>query len=144
MPSHLDICAIHYIDCGESPNLQAYKLIWVSLTFLVYVMGFFAMKQPEIFKISVSFKKYKGSALSEDDIRRIGTDLDRLMQADKPYLNPKLTKAELAVLTETNTSNLSRIINEGFGKNFFDFVNAYRVQEFIRLVRDENHSNYIL
>jgi len=105
-------------------------------------MGFFAMKQPAIFKISVSFKKYKDSALSEDDIRRIGTDLDRLMQTNKPYLNPKLTKAELAVLTETNTSNLSRIINEGFGKNFFDFINAYRVQEFIRLVRDENHSNY--
>ncbi len=127
---------------GESPNLQAYKVIWISLTFLVYVMGFFAMKQPEIFKIPVTLQKYKGSTLSEDDIRRISVELDRLMQTKKPYLNPKLTKAELANLADTNTSNISRVINEGFGKNFFDFVNAYRIQEFIRLVKGEDHGNY--
>lgn len=127
---------------GEKPNLQAYKVIWISLTFLVYVMGFFAIRQPEIFKIPSSLIKYKGSALSNDDIRRIGIELDKLMQTSKPYLNPKLTKSKLASLAETNTSNISRVINEGFGKNFFDFVNAYRVQEFIRLVKGDEHSNF--
>ena len=127
---------------GESPNLNAYKIIWISLTFLVYVTGFFAIRQPEIFKISLDEKKYKGSSLTDEDIIRLGGQLDKVMKEQKPYLNPKLTKLDLAKLTDINTSNLSRVINEGFNKNFFDFVNAYRVEEFIRLVKENNHTNY--
>ncbi len=127
---------------GDAPNFFAYKIIWVGLTILVYVMGFFAVKQPELFKLAVSSKKYQGSNLSSQDIHQMGKRLDQLMQAEKPFLNPKLTKSELATMAKTNTSNISRVINEGFGKNFFDFINAYRIQEFIRLVKEEGHHNY--
>lgn len=49
---------------------------------------------------------------------------------EKPYLQPDLTLSDLATKLKTNTSVLSQVINTGFGKNFNDFINAYRVAEF--------------
>jgi AraC-like DNA-binding protein len=53
-------------------------------------------------------------------------------EKEKAYLNPELTLSELATKLNTNTSVLSAVINTGFGKNFNDFVNEYRVEEFKR------------
>jgi AraC-like DNA-binding protein len=53
-------------------------------------------------------------------------------EKEKSYLNPELTLSELATKLNTNTSVLSAVINTGFGKNFNDFVNEYRVNEFKR------------
>jgi AraC-like DNA-binding protein len=53
-------------------------------------------------------------------------------ETEKSYLNPELTLSELAIKLNTNTSVLSAVINTGFGKNFNDFVNEYRVEEFKR------------
>jgi AraC-like DNA-binding protein len=53
-------------------------------------------------------------------------------EKEKSFLNPELTLSELATKLNTNTSVLSAVINTGFGKNFNDFVNEYRVNEFKR------------
>lgn len=53
-------------------------------------------------------------------------------ETEKAYLNPELTLSELAAKLNTNTSVLSAVINSGFGKNFNDFVNQYRVEAFKR------------
>ena len=59
-----------------------------------------------------------------------------LMDAEKPYLEPELSLADLARRMHTNPVALSQVINAGAGKNFNDFVNQYRVDEFKRQVRD--------
>ena len=43
-----------------------------------------------------------------------------------------------------NQTHVSRVINEGFEKNFFDYVNGYRVREFIDLASSEEYANYTL
>jgi AraC-like DNA-binding protein len=52
------------------------------------------------------------------------------MTAEKPYLDPDLSLADLARRMRTNPVVLSQVINMGVGKNFNDFVNYYRVEEF--------------
>ncbi|MBC8110563.1 MAG: AraC family transcriptional regulator [Verrucomicrobia bacterium] len=52
------------------------------------------------------------------------------MNQDKLYLNPDLSLSDLANQLKTNNSLLSAVINTGFGKNFNDFVNEFRVKEF--------------
>ncbi|PHN06890.1 helix-turn-helix domain-containing protein [Flavilitoribacter nigricans] len=54
--------------------------------------------------------------------------LEAWMATEKPYLNPNLTLSELARQLQTNTSVLSRVINQGFQQNFNDFINSYRVE----------------
>lgn len=58
------------------------------------------------------------------------------MNTEKPYLEPELSLADLARRLHTNPVLLSQVINAGAGKNFNDFVNEYRVEEFKRQVRE--------
>lgn len=63
----------------------------------------------------------------------------RAVNEDKLYLDPELSLSELASKLNTHNSLLSVVINKGFGKNFNDFINEYRVKEFQHRVKlDEN------
>jgi AraC-like DNA-binding protein len=62
----------------------------------------------------------------EMEIRR--TALAGFMQREKPWLDPELTLSQLAGQTGLTPAQLSALVNTGFGKNFNDFVNEYRVE----------------
>lgn len=67
------------------------------------------------------------------------------MENKKPYLEPELTLSELSSQLSTNTSFLSKVINDGTGKNFNDFINAYRVKDVInKLNAGEQKSQTLL
>lgn len=57
------------------------------------------------------------------------------MDNKKPHLEAELTLTELARQLNTNTSVLSKVINDGTGRNFNDFINAYRVQEVVNKLK---------
>ncbi len=61
------------------------------------------------------------------------------MEKEKPYLEPKLSLGQLAEMLGVAANKLSQVINQYEEKNFYDFVNGYRVQEFI--VRAQNDKN---
>jgi AraC-like DNA-binding protein len=46
----------------------------------------------------------------------------------KQFEKPELSLTDLAKQLGTNASVLSRVVNKGFGMNFNDFINYYRVQ----------------
>lgn len=65
--------------------------------------------------------------------------IEELMVGQRLYLEPELSLSELAIKLKTNASVLSAVINNGYGKNFNDFVNEYRVSEVKQqLTRPEN------
>lgn len=66
------------------------------------------------------------------------------MDAEKPHLDPDLSLTDLARQLHTNPVLLSQVINAGAGKNFNDFVNEYRVEEFKRQVRDPANAHLSL
>jgi AraC-like DNA-binding protein len=51
------------------------------------------------------------------------------MTHEKPYLNPELNLYLLAERLNLLPNHLSQAINSVERKNFFDFVNHYRIQE---------------
>jgi len=67
------------------------------------------------------------------------TQLISLMEKNKPYLEPELNLTQLARQLNTNSSQLSRIINDGTGQNFNDFINEYRVKAVIEKLRNGEH-----
>ena len=52
------------------------------------------------------------------------------MAVERPYLDPDLSLADLARRLKIAPVLLSQAVNVGMGKNFNDFVNHYRVEEF--------------
>lgn len=70
------------------------------------------------------------------DLQPLKNKLLTCMRAEKPYLEPDLSLADLARRLHTNPVLLSQVINAGAGKNFNDFINEYRVEEFKQQVSE--------
>ena len=66
------------------------------------------------------------------------------MKHDKPYTNPSLKSNDLARMANTTGHSLSYLFNQYLERSYYDYVNAYRVDEFKRLVRDTDTSRYTL
>ncbi len=54
--------------------------------------------------------------------------IETLIQSEKLYQNPELSLTEIAKKLESNSSIISKAINQGFGMNFNDFINNYRIE----------------
>jgi AraC-like DNA-binding protein len=67
-----------------------------------------------------------------------------LMAAERPWLEPELTLAELAQRLSLHPAQLSKVVNLGCGQNFNDFVNRYRVAEAQRKLADPRFAHYSL
>ena len=62
------------------------------------------------------------------------------MQEHKPYLNHLLTLDNLAAQTFMPSRQLSQVINRHFNKNFFEFINSYRIEESKTLLNKEENA----
>ncbi len=110
----------------------------LSLSSFIILIGYYGLKQKEIFiqypernieVITEPKTKYAGIFLKETDIEHYVSKLKHFMATKKPYLGADLSLPELANKLEIPSHHLSRIINEEFDVNFFDFVNQYRIEE---------------
>ena len=128
----------------DRPDFVTYGYVWISMTFIIYALGFFAVTQPELFKVSMTTEKYQNSRLTKEHVEEQTSRLNKIMKEEDLYKNPKLSRQDLEEKLNMNSVDLSRIINEGFGKNFFDFVNSYRISEFEKLVHSGQFENYTL
>ena len=64
------------------------------------------------------------------------------MKTEKPFKDTQLNIADLSEMIGTKPHILSKVLNESFHKNFRDFINEYRVKEFIELANSIEFKNY--
>ncbi len=57
--------------------------------------------------------------------------IEQVMTSEKRYQDPTLTLYDLAQDLKSNPKSVSKVVNQGFGMNFNDFVNRYRTNEVI-------------
>ena len=89
--------------------------------------------------------KYAKSGLHPDQMKTYTRRLAALMYSEKVYLESDLTMLKLAALVDCSVNHLSQAVNSGFGMNFFDFLNSYRVEDAkMMLGRDHPNSPAIL
>jgi len=62
--------------------------------------------------------------------------LNRIMRHQQAYLKPDLNLPNLAELVGCSVNHLSQVINSGFGTNFFDYLNRYRIEHAKELLTD--------
>jgi AraC-like DNA-binding protein len=84
-------------------------------------------------------KRYKQSLLKKAEIDRYVKELEKIMMDHKLYLNPDLSLKDLASYLELPANYVSQLLNQGFDKNFSEYVNTFRIKEFKeRVVLEEN------
>jgi len=135
----------------NSHSLNAF----INLAFLsvVYFVGYYSLKQKEIYPIEAKIREeiihitedseteeIKKKLISDDEHNRIKIELDKLMQTQKPYLDSELNLIKLSELLSVSTHHLSYVINTGFNKNFFQYVNEYRIEYAKDLLKDDKNS----
>lgn len=112
--------------------------LFLSLSVFIILIGYFGLKQEEIFTsypgqsahyVTEPKAKYAGVLLNEDDAGVLAKKIESFMITSKPYLDADLSLPQLALMLQIPAHHLSRVINEIFGLNFFDFINRYRIEE---------------
>jgi len=77
-------------------------------------------------------------------LKQKGVWLKNAVKESRYYEDPQLTLGSLAEKLGLHTHELSRILNIALKKNFYDFINEYRVKEFIRKMRDPAYDRITL
>ncbi|MEP2026774.1 MAG: helix-turn-helix domain-containing protein [Reichenbachiella sp.] len=117
-------------------------ILWVVFSSYALLIVYFMIGYPHLFKQEWQKNHTKSQSTQKIVSKELKNELVELMKVSKPYLSPKLTLSELAELLKTSTHDLSYAINEGYGMNFFDFVNIYRIEEFKSKVSDPVYKNH--
>ena len=134
------------------------ELIYVATVLFILFIGFFGIRQVGIFHSppvvlapepkpdvqAVEKKKYQKSGLNSDSSESLHRDLSLLMSNEKLFRESELSLTELAKRLNTQPNYLSQVINEREGKNFYDYVNTLRIEEFMKLAANPDSKKYTL
>jgi len=127
---------IHFTN--ESITIFNYSV----LLFFAYVFGFYGLKQRDIFvrkDPNADDEKIGSKLLSPNDAEKIKKKLFAYFEKDKPYLNPDLNMTFLSDKLKVQKHYLTEVLNKNIGKNFFQFVNEYRITEVKKFLADQNN-----
>ncbi|WP_310556815.1 helix-turn-helix transcriptional regulator [Flavobacterium sp.] len=79
-----------------------------------------------------------------DEVIQWKIKIEDLIQQDKLYQNPELSLTEVSKKLQTNTSVISKAINQGFQMNFNDFINNYRIEAVKVMFQNGEHKKSTL
>ncbi len=100
------------------------------LLLLIYILSYYGLIQKNIFHrrdVQEVAEKYQKSFLTPARKKEIKTIILSFFKEEKPYLNPDLNLQLLSELLDIPKHHLTEVLNTEIGKNFFQFVNAFRV-----------------
>ncbi len=89
-------------------------------------------------------KKYTKSGLSDEAAEDLHAALIAVMIEEKLYQKSDLSITDLASKLGVHPNYLSQVINQREQKNFYDFVNFYRVEAFKRLIESNRNQQFTL
>jgi AraC-like DNA-binding protein len=137
---------------GDIIPFDPYFVVFAFIALFSFVYSFYGIKQPVIFgqelRINEDEKKetekYSRSGLKEKQAEQYLEKLIHVMETDKPYLDRDLSIHELSVITDIPRHHITQVLNEKHGKNFFTFINEYRVKEVISRFNDPANNNFTI
>jgi AraC-like DNA-binding protein len=115
------------------------------VSFMILSTGFRIINSSEYFKQTASFMdfpltKYRKSALTEDDKVMILEKIELEMGMNKYYLNHMASLEDLAKIMKFGKHHVSQVINEKLGKNFFELLAEYRVEESKKILQADKEN----
>lgn len=124
---------------------------------VIYFVGYYSLKQKEIYPLEEKQREelisidedpeteeIKKKLISDEELMKIKKQLEEIMGKQKPYLDSELNLIRLSELLSISTHHLSYVINTGFKKNFFQYVNEYRIEYAKQLLKDTQSKLSIL
>ena len=133
----LEAFGLNEIPMFNDQNFNTYLLLVVA--FLFYFIAFKLLSKSKEILPKNETSKYKNSNLNPKLITKYKADLISAMETDKLFLNSKLSIHNVSEKLNIPRQYISEVLNEHMDISFQDFVNQYRVEEFVnRLQNDQN------
>lgn len=113
----------------------------LSYSLVFYLMLFYYNRHLQYARQRKIVRKYTNARLSEQESTSYKELLFEKITHERLYLDPDMTLKKLANLLSIPYYQLSQLINNKLGKNFSEFINAYRIEEAKRLLCDPEHQD---
>lgn len=131
----------------QIPNLVIKEYYTLTQNFLfsltVYLFSFFIFLEQEYTKPEKKEStKYAKTGLEKDESEKLHLEVKNLILNEKLYLNEELRLHDIADKLKQSTNHISQALNENERKNFFQFINDFRVEEVIQKFSDKNYSEH--
>lgn len=89
-------------------------------------------------------RKYQTSTLTPNASESIKRKMELLLTEQQVFKENELRLADLAAYLNVNRHQLSQVINEHYGVNFFELINRFRLEHAKRLLADPDFSHYTI
>ena len=120
------------------------NIILLSYLYLIMYILYKGMQYNEIFAGVIKLNGKQAWSLPQFLHDNFENKLKTYMEKEKPYLIPSLTLEELSNKLSIESKYLSMVINKAYNKNFFNFINSYRIKEAQKLLIERNNEKNIL
>jgi AraC-like DNA-binding protein len=114
-----------------------------ALLLLVFILGFYGLHQKTISQYTE--KEVRESHLAHtlnipaDRRINIQKELNQYFANEKPFLNPDLNMTMLADHLKVPKHHLTEVLNKDMGRNFFQYVNSFRVKAVKEMLSDPSN-----
>ena len=126
------------------------------LTLFTFIMIYFGMNQSAIYEkekvqsndyvqndpTNSRESKYIGSALDDEELSVLTETVIKYLRNKKPYLNPEYSLQMMVVDLNISRHKLSQVINRSQKKNFYKFINEFRLEEVKEMLVDPAYAHY--
>jgi AraC-like DNA-binding protein len=140
-------CIVAFI-IGATTIFQGSNLLlshifnYAALLFLVYTFGFYGLWQKPIYHKLASDDvpvRYKNSVLALRKKKEIKNQIIDYFETAKPYLQSELSMDIISTELAIPKHQLTEVLSTEIGKNFFQFVNNYRVEAVKAMLADKKN-----
>jgi AraC-like DNA-binding protein len=138
---------------GNIIPFDPYFVIFGFIAVFSMVYSFYGIKQPVIFgevvRPDITNEKKEAEKYSKSGLKEVQAEkyLDKLlsyMETNKPFLDNGLTISDLSAKTGISRHHITQVLNEKYKRNFFTFINEYRVKEVMERFSDPKFNNYTI
>ncbi|KXX69168.1 hypothetical protein AVL50_16715 [Flammeovirga sp. SJP92] len=120
-----------------------YYILFLYLAFVIYWLGMKGFYE-RITHFTKEMKEEENERTFKTTILQSDMEvLQTVMEGEKLYLDPELNLEKLSSKVGFPTKKVSVILNQGFEKSFYHFINTYRVEEFKKRI-SENQNQTLL
>ncbi len=129
---------------GLFKGSEAYYPLYIYMSVFIYWIGYsgFVKKEFSIVKISTK-DEVKTRTLSAAEKNQL-ENLTKEIKEKKLFTKISLKLDELADHFNITPKGLSFLLNQGTNKNFYDFINELRIEEFKKKLTDPEAQNYTI
>jgi AraC-like DNA-binding protein len=135
---------VDYVVYDFNLGIGDYYPLYILLSLITIWISAEAFLRPEIILLENNSKINHIKENPSFEIVEKASWLKEQMETNLFYLNSELTLRSLAEDLEIHPNTLSKIINDGLGKKFSDFVNEYRVHAIIDKLNSNEYDNITL